>query len=431
MASSEAIIARRSEQLRRFRQFSDLPDEQLAVLSEKGEWLDVKKKHVLVELGSEEQSTLFLVEGKVRLIAEDGGTKIISHQGHAARSPISRLRPSRYQVVAITPVKYLKFDNQVLTEAYQLEEPSSLISSGYEVNESRQEDSDMQARLLVYIYEDLNQDRLQMYSWHPLSLRIAQQILNERISAARIAELVLMDPALAVKVVKASARQSLTGIPAQNCHDAVTRLGIPAVHKLAFLNLFTESAKPDSPLLAEAFQANWERSITVAAISRLLANNRNHDNPDMVALAGLIHDIGELIILSYAVNFPAPLEADELHECIKMYAPEVGKVVLAHWGMPRNFVNMVAESRNWNYDDSSQNIDTDIVLMARIYTELARKEHSGAPPASKVPAYKKLRLHDTGGDALIEKIKETARSAVDETNSFLLATSTLELANQG
>ena len=423
MTTSDATLSTRIEQMRRFKQFSELPDDLLAELSEKCEWLDANKSSVLIELGSDEKTTLFLLEGKVRLTAEDGGTKVISHQGHAARSPISRLRPSRYQVVAITPVKYLKFDNTILAEVYDVDEPSSLISSGYEVNESRQEDSDMQAQLLVNIYEDLNQDRLHMYSWRPLGLKVAEQILKERTSAARIAELLLMDPALAIKVIRASARQSLAGTPAQNCHDAVTRLGIQAVHRLTFLNLFTESVEPDSPILTKAYQANWQRSITVAAISRLLADNRDHENSDTVALAGLVHDIGELIILSYACNFPAPVEESDLKECIQMYAAEVGKVLLAHWGMPHGFVSMVAESRNWERDDPGQNIDTDIILMSRFYTELARKEHKGAHRASKLPAYNKLRLNETGGEALVDKIKETARSAVDETNSFLQATS--------
>jgi CRP-like cAMP-binding protein len=75
-----------------------------------------RKGGVLLEIGATDDTTLYLLEGSCRLIAEDGGIKVIHHTDTSAQAPLARLRPSHYRVIAETDVRYLKIDNALVTQ---------------------------------------------------------------------------------------------------------------------------------------------------------------------------------------------------------------------------------------------------------------------------------------------------------------------------
>ncbi|MCP4313156.1 MAG: HDOD domain-containing protein [Bacteroidetes bacterium] len=410
----------RAESLRRFDRLQELPTVHLKEICDKAEWLQVKRKALLIDLGSDEKTTIFLLKGNVLLEAADGRTKIIKHTEKSATLPISRLRPSTYKVTALTRVSYLRIDNNLLDGIYHLDEPSTLMPSHYEVSESSEEESDSHAQLLMHIYEDLNHDRLKMLSWYPVSRAISGQVLAENKDIERLAQYVMLDPILLLKVIKKSNATS-EQIASQTCKGAITMMGVRALHKLVFLNLFSESAHTENELFKGAYLAAWERSIAVAHVARLLARSKQHLNPDYIALAGLLHNVGELVLIIYAFRFPAPLTQEDLDEVIRLYAVEVGKVILSHLHLPRKLIEAVTESSNWMRDSFTQSDDADFILLARVYTALARKEHKNAPKMEEMPACQKMKLDLPNGE-LHWKLKTAASVSVDETFSFLNAT---------
>jgi len=417
---NKASSTSHAESLRRFDRLREMPTDQLTELSDKAEWLTVKKKALLIDLGSDENTTIFLLKGNVLLEAADGRKKVIQHTEQAATLPISRLRPSTYKVTALTPVSYLRIDNALLAGIFESDEPSTLLATQYEVSESSEEDSDVQAQLLMHIYEDLNHGRLKILSWYPVSRQIANQALVEKKDIKRLAQYAMLDPVLSLKIIKASTTggnraASLAG------EEAIFKLGVTATHKLIFLNLFSESVHTKDELFRSAYLSAWERSITVASVSRLLAQNKHHLNPDYIALAGLLHNIGELVLISYSHAFPAPMAKEDLDDCIRLYAPEVGKVLLSHWQLPHKLISAITESHNWMRNNYTQTDDVDFILLARAYTELARKEHNNAPKLAEMPAYNKMNLNALN-EELHQKLKATAMDTVEETLSFLNAT---------
>lgn len=409
-----------AESLRRFSRLEEIPTDQLEEICAKSEWLDVKKRVVLIDLGNNEHTTIFLLKGNVLLEAADGRRKIVQHTEQAATLPISRLRPSAYKVTAITKVSYLKIDNALLEGVYDMDEPSTLLQTQYEVSESAEEESDVHAQLLMHIYDDLNHNRLKILSWYPVSRQIAEQTLSEKQNIQRLVQYSMLDSVLILKIIKQGITSS-TQMAALSAEEAISRIGIASVQKLIFLNLFSESAQTDNDLFKQAYLEAWERSITVARVARMLAINKHHHSPDYIALAGLLHNIGEMVLTGYAYAFPAPLSQEDLDECVRLYAAEVGKVLLSHWHFPHKLVEAVTESRNWMRNNSTQSDDTDFVLLARAYTEVARKEHEHAPKMDEMPAFRKMNLNLLNTD-LHHKLKTAAADTIDETLSFLQAT---------
>jgi signal-transduction protein with cAMP-binding, CBS, and nucleotidyltransferase domain len=97
---------------------------------------ECRKGDVLLEIGATDNSTLYLIEGSVRQIAEDGAVKTVRHTDTSALAPLARLRPSHYKLIAESRVRYLLIDNELYEQAVgKLEESSSLTLESYQVEE--------------------------------------------------------------------------------------------------------------------------------------------------------------------------------------------------------------------------------------------------------------------------------------------------------
>ncbi|WP_419599823.1 hypothetical protein [Thiolapillus sp.] len=140
------------EELRRFNPLSDLSYDKLLEIVDQAEWLHAKKRSVLMDLGDTEEFSLFLIKGNVLMEAADGRQRVIKHTDAAASSPLSRLRPSRYRVSALTPVSYVKISNALLEELTDPDDASEMISSHYLVEETSEENADFSAQMVAHIY---------------------------------------------------------------------------------------------------------------------------------------------------------------------------------------------------------------------------------------------------------------------------------------
>jgi HD-like signal output (HDOD) protein len=136
----------------------------------------------------------------------------------------------------------------------------------------------------------------------------------------------------------------------------------------------------------------WEQSVEVAAISRVLAQSITHLDKDQAMLAGLIHNIGALPILTWAESYPELMEDEAaLDELVEELTPAIGVQILNTWGFNETLVKAAEQSRNLQYDGGPKADYVDIVIVARLQTQ-----HSNqiASPADwlQVPAFLKVGL---------------------------------------
>jgi len=146
----------------------------------------------------------------------------------------------------------------------------------------------------------------------------------------------------------------------------------------------------------------WNHSAHVAAISHVLATHFSILKPDEAMLAGVLHDIGKLPILSKARKIPHIAENGKaLDMVLARLHPSLGKAILAAWRFDEEFIDAAAEHENI-YRDSKVLDFADIVLVANIHS------HMGKPDAKriemdKVPALKKLNLDPEASIAVLEE----------------------------
>ena len=403
--------------LQRLSTLRELPADELQALSEKLYVHEAGKGGVLLSIGAKDDCTLYLLEGSCRLVADDGGVKIIRHTDPSALAPLARLRPSHYQVVAETDVRYLRIDNGLFEQTVgKLEQSSSQTLETYEVEE--EEDLGHMAaenRLTLQIYEDLNSAHLLLPSLPDVAVRIGEAVNDDDSDARRIATLIETDPAIALKIVKAANSARYGGISqVATVTEAVARLGMQNTRILVVTFALRELFRTPSKQLAKRMLVMWEHSLRIAALAQVLGDKVGGFNSHEALLAGLVHDIGGLAVIGYARDFPEVAENPAaLESSIQALRSQLGGMILSTWQLPAELVSSAKEAENWYRDHAGPPDYTDLVIVAQLHEGIG-----GDIDPAKVPALAHLGLSPGEIDRGIELLHD-AHEEVAATRELL------------
>lgn len=384
----------------------ELPLEDLQALSNQLYVHTDSKGAELLAMGSTDDSTLYLLEGRCRLTAEDGGVKVINHTDSSAQAPLARLRPSRYRIVAENDVRYLRIDNSLVEQtAGSFEQASSLSLETYQVEE--EDESDHMAaenRLTLHIYEDLNADRLLLPSLPHVAVRIGEAVADEEADARQIAGLIETDPAIALKIVKAANSARFGGVShVATVTEAVARLGMHNTQILVVTFALRELFRTESKTLQKRMMALWEHSRRVAALAQVLGDKVGGFNSHEALLAGLVHDIGGLAVIGYARDFPEVTQnPDILEASIQSLRSQLSGMILSKWQLPGALVTAAKEAEDWYREGNGQGPDlADLVLVAQVHEGIA-----GDIDPQQIPALGRLGLSPSEVDRGLELLHD-------------------------
>jgi len=180
-------------------------------------------------------------------------------------------------------------------------------------------------------------------------LRLLQMVDDDSTTMAKLAGLVEQDPGLCTRVLTAANSPAIRrGTQLQSIENCLIALGTRLVRSIATClsvqNLFDERAASRSVDLS----AFWTHSLLVAELSRSLAATYGYPRPDEAYLAGLLHDVGELILLS-ALGEPylqllatCPSEAELSNresEHFSVHHGEIGTWLADQWHLDSPFAD--------------------------------------------------------------------------------------------
>ena len=409
------------EVLQHFQRFQRLSTAQREALARQLEVSTAAPGQCLLELGSTTDNTLYLLEGKVELRAEDGGVRIINAGDPAARMPISRLRPSLYRVTARSTVRYISIRNQVLEELLQFERPSSiLVEESYLVEEDElQGGSETERAVSGRILDDLRQGRLLMPSVPEVSERAGRAILAAGEDEQAITRALMTEPVLAAKMIQA-ANRARGNDTTETVADAVRRLGSTKVASAAVNCVLRETLRTRNNAIRAAMRSWWERSLRVSAICQVLARQSERFDPELAATAGLLHRIGEPVLLCYVNLLNRRIDAHSLRQLLAGHRAEITRLVatMSHYGPELRTALMEAgdplRSRPGPADYA------DILLVAQRHADIGSDASAGGPALDEMPAVERLGLGKVSPEFSL-RIVEAARDAVDQASRLLEA----------
>jgi len=397
-------------QLRYFRPLNDLDNQALLKLAQAVTIQQAPKRTVLIHKGDNDDSMLYLLEGKVILEATDGARQRIVAQEESSRSPIARLRPCKYDVIAETPVEYLMVPSSLLESSGSGDLNSQLTTSGIElyevVDESDEEQRVAEDQLTFQLYEDLNSNQLLLPSLPDVAIRVGQAVNHDLADAHRVARVIENDPAITAKLIKVanSARYGGRATTA-TLPDAVTRIGLNTTHSLVITFALRELFRCNLPTLNKFMRELWEQARNVGAICHILAKRQGEVDPESALLAGLVHNIGSVAIVTYARDFPElTADLENLREVAERLKGQLGKMILSHWEFPESLVEAMVESADRSHEGACDL--GDLVVIASQHIDADPERPADSP---ELPAYAKLGLPPEE----IHTVLEEARAELD------------------
>ena len=304
-------------------------------------------------------------------------------------------------------------DNTLISHTEgSFEQVSSLTLETYQVEEEGEDDlmAD-ENRLTLRIYEDLNSDRLLLPSLPDVAVRIGEAVNNDDTDAKRVAKLIETDPAIAIKIVKASNSARFGGVSqVATVTEAVARLGMRNTQTLVITFALRELFRTNSKALTKRMLDLWEHSRRIAALTQVLGDKVGGFNSHEALLAGLVHDIGGLAVIAYARDFPDVMEhPGSLESSIHALRSQLGGMILNKWQLPNELVTAAKEAENWYREHHDDPDYGDLVIVAQIHEGIA-----GDLDPQQVPALGRLGLSSTEldqGFAMLHEAEEEIAAA--------------------
>ena len=251
----------------------------------------------------------------------------------------------------------------------------------------------LEETFLDNLLTDLENDKLVLPTLPEVALKVRDTLEDEDASLMDVAKVVTTDAALSARLIQVANSPLLRAARAIETVDAaVTRMGADMVRNLVTSIAMEQMFQATSDVTDKRLRHIWEHSTTVAAISAALAKQFTNLKPDQALLAGLVHDIGALPILSRAEDEPELLNNEALlDDIIRRAHCVVGEEILKKWNFPQELIDVAAYHEDLDRDSSAVDY-VDVVTVANLQSIMGTDHPLTQQDWSNVPAFKKLGL---------------------------------------
>lgn len=265
--------------------------------------------------------------------------------------------------------------------------------------------------------QELLRRRLQVPSLPRICTQLNEALDDPRSSTLEIAELIGNDAALTARLLRL-VNSSFYGFPTriETPSQAVMIIGTAHLCDLALTTAITRMFK-DIPEDLVSMESFWRHSIAVGLTARVLASHRREPNVERFFVAGVLHDIGRLVLLQQAPDLAreAITRARERGELLHRAEREVvgfdhaviGATLLRTWGLPVSLEESVA----WHHEPQAaprHPLEAAIVHVADVMTHALGFGTSGeqfVPPLDPV-AWGLLELPASMVPAIVVEVDE-------------------------
>lgn len=213
----------------------------------------------------------------------------------------------------------------------------------------------------------------ELFSLPDIYFQLSEMIRDSRFSLADIGKVIAKDPALSARLLRI-VNSPFYGFQAKI--DTISRAtAVIGIDDLTNLVIATTVVDHFGKIPSELIDMTsfWMRSVQTAVIARLLAKHSAVLHTERLFLAGLLHDIGSLVLsqkmpeqylrVLLATDHDRRLQAGFEHELIGFTHADVGRELLKSWGLPESLYETIG-----NYLDPTDaqvhKLDTHLLHMA-------------------------------------------------------------------
>ncbi len=168
--------------------------------------------------------------------------------------------------------------------------------------------------------------------------RLQVALADPQTGAQDLVGIIESEPVLSARLLQLanSAAVNAAGNPVSTVKLAVSRLGFNLVRATAVTHAMRQLERQEvlQPIRNE-LGTFWKASNEVAAICYVVARRAFGQKRDEAMLAGLLHGIGGLYILTQVQHVDPALRTDpEFQSTLRDWQPRLGKAILDSWSLP-------------------------------------------------------------------------------------------------
>jgi putative nucleotidyltransferase with HDIG domain len=265
---------------------------------------------------------------------------------------------------------------------------------------------------------------LHLISLPDIYLRLQQTIDDPLHSRDQIADIVAYDPALSARVLRI-ANSSYYGFP-REIETVSSAVGLIGELDLRNMVLATTVIGAMTALDYKGVDIDefWLHSLRCGITARLLARSVGGCDPEILFLAGILHDLGILVIYQQEADLAGAVkrQIDEQHQLrdqaerqiLGFDHAEVGALLIKAWGLSEELSELTRCHHQYQLAQSNQ-VATMILALANLLADTDAASANG----SDIRLASLIEVLEIDDDRLTE-IVETGEQQCEEVRSIIL-----------
>lgn len=273
--------------------------------------------------------------------------------------------------------------------------------------------SDIIQQIKERIITAIEKNELVLPTLPEVALQVREAANDENIDIDKLASVITNDAALTARIIKVTNSPLLRASKEiEDLKMAVSRLGIDYTANLATGLAMEQMFQATSDIVDQHLRETWSRSTEVAGISHVLARHYTKLKPDQATLAGLVHKIGVLPILTFAEDHRKLLKNPKiLNQLIEKAHPEIGQKILQEWGFPETLCLVPTEHINFSRVVDSVDY-ADVVMVANLQSYIGSDNAFTQMDWTTISAFDRLGLSPEVNTHEAEDLSEDMEAAM-------------------
>ncbi|MFZ6046815.1 HDOD domain-containing protein [Pseudomonas sp. CR3202] len=253
------------------------------------------------------------------------------------------------------------------------------------------------SKLAEKVQQDLiraiDNDELVLPTLPEVALRVRETAEDPNASIQDLTKVIGNDAALTARIIKVVNSPLLrTNKEITDLQMAISRLGMNYTSNLATGLAMEQMFQATSDVVDRKMREVWNKSTEIAGICHVLCRHYTRLMPDQATLAGLVHQIGVLPILTYAEEHNELLaDSISLNHVIERIHPLIGDRILRTWEFPEPIAAVPGQYLDFSRNSARADY-IDIVQVATLQSYLGSEHPYTQLDWSQVSAFAKLGL---------------------------------------